>query len=200
MANAGMVTIIILPADSITLNRSASTDPDGKTTSYIWVAISGPSSPVIKTPYQPISIVNSLVQGQNQFKLTVSDDRGLSSGDTVSIKVNDAIITNQPPKASAGGDQTITLAVNSLLLDGTASSDPDNNIVSYARTKIEGHASFSFANSSAVRTEAILLLAGTYLFELKVTDADELFSKDTMQVTLNHEPIIHSWIYICGRG
>ena len=36
-----------------------------------------------------------------------------------------------------------------------------------------------------MQTQATNLVQGTYLFELKVTDAGSLFSKDTMQVTVN---------------
>ena len=45
---------------------------------------------------------------------------------------------NKPPIAHAGKDTTIVLPVDSVILDGRASTDPDNNIVSYAWTKISG--------------------------------------------------------------
>jgi len=45
---------------------------------------------------------------------------------------------NKPPIANAGADQTITLPIDSVMLDGSASTDLDNNITSYAWTKISG--------------------------------------------------------------
>ncbi len=42
---------------------------------------------------------------------------------------------NHPPVANAGPNQTIILPVNSVILDGTSSTDLNNNIASYAWTK-----------------------------------------------------------------
>ncbi|MGE5106933.1 MAG: PKD domain-containing protein [Sphingobacteriales bacterium] len=43
IANAGNDTIIILLDDSVMLNGSASSDPDGSISSYQWTKISGPA-------------------------------------------------------------------------------------------------------------------------------------------------------------
>ncbi len=72
-----------------------------------------------------------------------------------------------------------------LHLDGSSSTDPDNNITSYSWTKITGPSSFSIANANVVTTQVSNLTVGVYQFELKVTDAGGLFSKDTVQVTVD---------------
>ena len=95
--------------------------------------------------------------------------------------------SNKPPIAHAGKDTTITLPANTVMLDGSASTDPDNNIVSYAWTKISGPSSFNIVNVNAVQTQVSNLTEGTYQFELKVTDAGGLFSKDTVQVTVKSQ-------------
>ena len=71
------------------------------------------------------------------------------------------------------------------MLDGSASTDPDNNIVSYAWTKISGPSSFNIVNVNAVQTQVSNLMEGVYRFELKVSDAGGLFSKDTVQVNVD---------------
>jgi hypothetical protein len=91
---------------------------------------------------------------------------------------------NRPPVANAGADQPITLPSNSVNLNGSASTDPDNNITSYQWTKISGPSSFNIANPNSVQTQATNLVEGVYQFELKVTDAGGLFDKDTVQVTV----------------
>ena len=93
--------------------------------------------------------------------------------------------SNKPPVAHAGKDTTIILPVDSVMLDGSASTDPDNNIVSYAWTKISGPSSFNIVNVNAVQTQVSNLTEGVYQFELKVTDAGGLFLKDTVQITVN---------------
>ncbi len=91
---------------------------------------------------------------------------------------------NKPPVANAGSDQTITLPINAITLDGSKSTAPQNNITSYAWTKLSGPLSSPIANAKAVKTEVTNLTQGVYDFELKVTDAGGLISKDTMQVTV----------------
>ena len=89
---------------------------------------------------------------------------------------------NRPPIANAGPDQTILSSV--AILNGSNSSDSDNNIVSYLWTKISGPSSFNTANANAVQTQVMGLVQGVYQFELKVTDAGGLSDKDTVQVTV----------------
>ena len=185
IARAGNDTAIILPIDSVTLNGSASTDPDGTITSYKWTKVSGPVSSNIGNPDSSKTLVKSLVKGVYKFELTVTDNGGLSAKDTMQVTVNDQSQTNQPPLANAGTDQTIVLPTNNVTIDGSGSSDPDNNITSYAWTKISGPSSFNITNTNAVKTQVTNLERGVYQFELKVTDAGGLFSKDTVQITVN---------------
>lgn len=109
---------------------------------------------------------------------------------------------NHPPVANAGADQTITLPTNTANLDGAGSTDPDNNIANYSWTKISGPSSFTIANTNGIQTQVINLTQGNYQFELKVTDAGGLFSKDTMQVTvnptLNGQQIIYNGEWGCN--
>src|SRR6187401_3011104 len=92
---------------------------------------------------------------------------------------------NKPPIAVAGADQVITLPTDSVLLDGRTSSDPDGSISSYLWAKISGPASFNIIKSTDSLTKVKALVAGTYLFELKVTDTGGLSAKDTMRIIVN---------------
>ena len=115
--------------------------------------------------------------GTYRFELKVTDNGGLSAKDTVQVIVNDSASTNRPPVANAGADQTITLPTNTVTLNGSGSTDPDNNITSYTWTKISGPSSFNIANANAVQTQVTNLVQGIYQFELKVTDAGGLFQR-----------------------
>src|SRR5436190_14223309 len=92
---------------------------------------------------------------------------------------------NKPPIANAGLDQVITLPTDSVLLDGRTSSDPDGIISEWLWTKISGPASFNIIKPSDSITKVKSLVAGSYLFELKVTDNGGLSAKDTVRVTVN---------------
>ena len=110
--------------------------------------------------------------------------------------------TNKPPIALAGPDQTITLPTDSILLDGTASNDPDGTITSWVWTNISGPSSFAFVNPNFSKTQVKNLIEGTYLFELKVTDNGGLIAKDTVLVTVKAEVFSDNGphIFIVGYG
>lgn len=108
-------------------------------------------------------------------------------------------VTNKVPIANAGSDTMILLPVDSILLNGTTSVDPDGNITAYQWSKIFGPPAFSISNSTSATTVVKNLVQGTYLFELKVTDDKGLTSKDTVIVTVNTEIIFNElvWITLC---
>lgn len=101
-------------------------------------------------------------------------------------------VTNNPPSAHAGTQQTIILPTNKVVLDGSKSADPENGSLNYAWTKIAGPSSYVIVDPRAAQTEVTNLVAGTYQFELKVTDAGTLFDRDTIRVTVmavNQHPV-----------
>jgi N-acetylneuraminic acid mutarotase len=180
IANAGQDQRITLPTDSISLDGSASNDPDGKITDWSWKKIAGPASFNIISPGTAKTLVKNMVVGVYQFELAVTDDKGLFAKDTVMVTVDSTAKANHPPVANAGTDQTIP--INTVNLDGSGSTDPDNNITSYQWTKISGPSSFFITSTNTVKTQVTNLVEGVYQFELKVTDAGGLFDKDTAQV------------------
>src|SRR6187399_1702095 len=93
--------------------------------------------------------------------------------------------SNKPPIAVAGPDQVITLPIDSVLLDGRSSSDPDRNISNYLWTKISGPVSSNIIKPSDSITKVKALVTGNYFFELKVTDNGGLSAKDTIQIIVN---------------
>jgi hypothetical protein len=182
-AIAGPDQVITLPNNSISLDGSRSNDPDGSISSFLWKKKSGPASFNITAETSVNTTVDNLEEGIYQFELMVTDDDGLFDKDIIQISVIRPG-PNRPPVANAGPDQIITLPTNTVTLDGSASTDPDNNIANYAWSKISGPLSYSFTNANAVQMQVTTLVAGDYKFELKVTDGDGLNEKDTIQVTV----------------
>ena len=184
-AVAGPDQVITLPTDSVLLDGSSSSDPDGSISSYIWKKISGPASFSIISPTDSVTKIKALVVGTYMFELKVTDNGGLSARDTISVTVDAVLTNNHPPIANAGTDQIISLPTNTVSLDGSASTDPENNISSYQWTKISGPSSFNIVNANAVQTQLTNLAQGIYQFELGVFDAQALFSKDTMEIIVS---------------
>lgn len=91
---------------------------------------------------------------------------------------------NQNPVANAGADITITLPVNTVTLNGSASSDPDGSINAYKWTYISGPTGNSITNETLATTSVNGLTVGVYIFELKVTDNKGASATDNVQVTV----------------
>lgn len=91
---------------------------------------------------------------------------------------------NQPPVARAGIDTTIILPSDSMILDGSASSDRDGVISTYSWKKISGSDTFTISNVASVRTMVNKLVYAVYDFELMVTDDGGLSAKDTIRITV----------------
>lgn len=187
-AVAGADQVINFPTDSISLDGSNSSDPDGSINEWLWTKLSGPASFMIVNPTNDKTVVRNLAVGTYEFQLKVIDNRGGSSRDTIMVRVNNASSSNHSPVANAGVDQTITLPTNSINLDGSGSTDPDNNIASYQWTKILGPSSYIIINAGSTQTQVSDLVQGIYQFELKVSDAGGLFDRDTVQVMVDPAP------------
>jgi len=105
----------------------------------------------------------------------------------------------RPPIANAGIDQVIFLPSNSASLNGTNSTDPDYDIQKYQWTKIFGPPSCNISDPMSSATQVTDLVNGVYDFELKVTDASGLFSKDTVYIIVDtitnnqHVDFYHQW-------
>jgi len=91
---------------------------------------------------------------------------------------------NTPPIANAGPDQSIRLPIYRVFLDGSASSDPEDNIISYHWTNLSGPSSILISRPSTSRPFIIDLVLGVYQFELKVTDDKGLSASDTVQISV----------------
>jgi hypothetical protein len=95
---------------------------------------------------------------------------------------------NQAPIANAGTNISITLPVNTVTLNGNASSDPDGSISTYNWTKESGPVQYSFVNAAASSTAVNNLTEGIYSFRLTVTDNKGAVAAATVQVTVNAAP------------
>jgi poly(3-hydroxybutyrate) depolymerase len=173
IANAGKGGTITLPANTFTLDGSASKASTGNTIrSYLWAKSSGPSGGTISTPAGVKTEIKGLLAGTYIFTLTVTDSRGQSKTGGTTIIVKTAATSTDPPIANAGKGGTITLPANTFTLDGSASkASTGNTIRSYLWAKSSGPSGGTISTPAGAKTEIKGLLAGTYIFTLTVTDS-----------------------------
>ncbi len=87
IVNAGNSQVIQLPAVSITLSGSATTQ-SGTITAYLWSLVSGPNVPVITSPGSATTTISSFTSGNYIFQLMATNSDGLTGIDTTKIQVN----------------------------------------------------------------------------------------------------------------
>ena len=188
VAYAGTDITMTLPMKETSLSGASSYDPDGSITAYAWAWISGPTQFDIGSPAASATTLTNLAEGTYQFKLTVTDNGGLTNNDTIRIIVKPAPPANKPPVANAGTDLTITLPADYTTLDGNKSNDPDGTITNYSWTWISGPSKYTIATSTKVSTQVTGLTEGVYAFRLIITDNGGLTHSDTVRVTVNAAP------------
>ncbi len=176
---------------TVTLDGTASRDPDGDRLTFRWRQVSGPpvalsdaTSPrpqfiapvVAPTVPPPVTLT---------FELVVSDGRLTSAPDLVTITVN------RRPIANAGPDQTVPDGTL-VTLDGTRSFDPDGDGITFRWTQTAGPAvtlvgattprpSFTAPNLAVTEAASVRLT-----FSLVVSDGRLSSVPDTVDVVVQN--------------
>ena len=168
---------------TVTLDGSGSSDPEEGTLTYAWTQSSGTTvtlssstaeSPTRSLPRRCLRRTRPLC-----FSLVVTDPhRHASSADTVTVTVK----VNNAPTAEAGNNRNAVRG-SSVTLDGSGSSDPDNDTLKYSWRQTSGTTvTLSNANAAKASFTAPSTL-GEYGFELTVSDRTRS-SKDSVVITV----------------
>ncbi|MBX3458678.1 MAG: S8 family serine peptidase [Planctomycetes bacterium] len=181
VANAG-ANFSITSGQPGNLNGTGSSDPNGDPLTYSWAEIGSSfmflSGANTATPSftAPTVFSTTLIT----MRLTVTDPFSASDTDDVVVTVN-PVSTNTPPVANAGPDQTVTTGAV-VTLDGSASSDPDGDPLTYQWSQIGG------ANVVTLQNEASQFPSFTapsvndvLVFQLMLDDGDDI-SFDTVTI------------------
>lgn len=180
IANAGIDQTVKLPANSVTLNGSGSTDLNKNISTYLWKKIAGPPSFTISTPNAMQTAVADLTEGVYEFELTVTTKTGLHDNDTMTVTVEQKAM----PTVFAGEDILVILPTNFGWLSGGYSFFGTFNIDNILWKKISGPSAYILESPDSLITKVSELEKGVYEFELTVTDKGGLTTKDIATVTV----------------
>lgn len=184
-AHAGADQTVTLPIDKVTLTGSGQ-DQDGKIERYQWEKVSGLEA-TLEDDDKAILKLSNLKEGIYTFRLTVTDDLGASASDDVVVTVKpEPLPENQPPIADAGGNKTITLPLNNLVLNGSG-EDPDGTIMAYLWEKLSGP-ELTLIDIDRASLRISDLREGIYTFKLTITDDKGASASDEVKVTVNPAP------------
>ncbi len=160
--------------DVVTLDGTASADPDGDALSHSWTQIGG--DPVVlsnaNTAVASFTAPNTAYPGgaSFSFRLTVSD--GVLSATT--DKIANVVWVDDPPTAALSCPASINEGAT-LVLDGSGSTDTDDGIASYSWIQLLGPPNIDmtgFHGDSASFTAPQLSSAQTGEVQFKLTVAD----------------------------
>ena len=164
----------------VTLNASASTDPDGTIATYQWTL------QIDADTIQPLGtgaiLTVRLDDGINDVRLRITDDAGNAANDDVVITINSPTM----PTANAGPDRNVAdsdgVPGENVALDASASTDPDGAIASFEWLRVvdvEQTESLGFGQTLTAR-----LPDGENTIILVVTDNSENTTTDTVVITV----------------
>lgn len=159
---------------AVTLDASASFDPDGSIVEYAWdlgggVALSGASTGHVFTD-----------PGVYPVTLTVTDDDGAQALLTQTVTASPP--PNLAPVARIAADPVSGEAPLVVRFDGSGSSDPDGSVVGHAWRFGDG------AQGSGASVQHSYATAGVYTATLTVTDDDGATALRSVRITVNEPP------------
>ncbi len=169
--HAGLNQTITLP-EFASLDGTVSDDglpnPPGVVTT-MWSQVSGPGTVTFGNSQAVDTTASFSLPGTYVLRLT-ADDGALTTSAQVTITVNPAPLSNQPPTVDAGSNQTITLP-DFASLDGTVTDDGlPSGTVTTTWSKVSGPGTVTFENANAIDTRATFSQAGRYVLRLTATD------------------------------
>lgn len=199
VSNAG-VDQVVNENTLVTLDGSASNDPDNAIATYLWQELSagGIVLSSISAQQPTFTVVDVTSNTQFEFQLTVTNDNGDQATDSVFITINHV---DKPLVSDAGVDQVVD--ENTLVaLNGTASNDPDNAITTYLWEELS--AGGLVLNDSGAQqptfTAPNVTSSTVFTFRLTVTNDNALQSMDTVSITVSNVDVLTNKVYFGARS
>lgn len=182
------VATTVTAGTNVRASAEASSDPEGDSLSYVWTLATPSNSTAILTSdtLSSTSFVADVV-GEFTLSLTVSD--GELNSETTSVTITSEM-ANSAPTADAGDDIRIAMN-NTVVLDGTASSDINNDVLTYQWDLISSSTStpITLLNSDTAQASFDANALGEFVFRLTVSDGQTSHS-DNVLVTIFEADIV----------
>ncbi len=183
-SNAGAPQLVPVGA-TVRLDGSRSTNAGGGPLTYLWSFVSRPASSAaaLNNPTAPVASFSVDQPGAYVVQLAVSDGTTVSNSQvTIATDVT-------PPIADAGPGQVV-VAGAVVHLNGSASSDPDGDRLSFqwSLVSLPAGSQTSISDPAAVAPTFVADLAGTYVAQLVVSDTHGNNSSASVSISTQDLP------------
>ena len=182
MANAGTDIKVVLPTSNATLNGSGSSESYGKSLTYRWSQVFGPTVVAITDTTAVSPTISALAEGMYRFLLTVKNPDGKVSTDEVQVMVTSTSNVTPTVSLTAPANNATFTEGKPVTLSATA-SDFDGNVTKvefYQGTLLIGNA------TSAPYTATWNPSAGSYvLFAKAIDNGGAVSTSQAVNVTIS---------------
>lgn len=175
VANAGPDQNLSGQFSVVTLNGSASFDPDGEPISYFWWQTTGPGPVTFTAQTSAVTNFSAVGAGVYLFVLYVNDPENTNVSDNVTVTVG-----NIPPTAALSVNPNPVRVGDPAIVDASGSSDSDGSIAQYNFTFGDGTTSGNVTTPLVVHSWS---LAATYAVNVTVWDNNGATDTRTVNVT-----------------
>jgi hypothetical protein len=174
--NAGS-NMTIDAGTQITLHATGQ-DPNEDNLTYQWTKVSSQVVTLPNMAQQNITFTPTIA-GQYTFSVRCSDGVNTSTASQVIVTVN---AVNRAPTANAGQNQELTLG-STVTLNGNASADPDNDILTYSWVKASGPL-VTLTGANTAQPSFVGGTVGAYVFNLTVNDGKVNSTTSSVTITI----------------
>jgi chitinase len=161
----------------VTLDGSASSDPEGNPLTFSWSFVSVPSGSTVKLS-DPSSVQPTFTPeqgGDYVIQLVVNDGTNSSSPETLTLTAE-----NPPPIANAGNDMAASVGFTITLRGQVSTRNAGPFTFSWALTQKPASSTTSLNGADTATPTLTLDAEGTYTLSLVVTDSRATSSADTL--------------------
>ncbi len=178
IADAGTGRTVRVNAQ-VTLDGSASYDPDGIITSYAWSLVGGPStsSGAFVDSASAVATFTPLVPGEYSFNLTVTDNDGQNDSSSVTYQV-----LQEPLSVDAGADVSVRWRQTAQLSGLVGVESGETPVVAWSFVSKPSRSTAVLQGGSTLNPTFVADADGTYVLELVATTSMHERS-DTISVT-----------------
>ncbi|RMG15920.1 MAG: hypothetical protein D6729_11640 [Deltaproteobacteria bacterium] len=181
---------------------SESSDPDGDALTFAWRFREIPTGSAASLEDADTAEAWFVpdVRGDYVVELVVSDGELDSKPDTVTVTALEEP-SNRPPVADAGQDRQVAVG-ETVTLDGSGSSDPDGDPITYAWSldSVPAGSNAQLVGADTATPSFTADLAGDYVVTLVVRDATLDSAPDSVTVTATEGPSAPTWSATYGAS